>query len=87
MELVPEMPAAAGQTDGTVDEAVRLAIDALSSPYQTIVVMHDIEGYTHAEIGKALGIREGTSKVRLSRARKKLRAALADYAGELAYER
>ena len=35
--------------------------------------MHDVEGYTHLEIGVALGIQEGTSKAQLSRARAKLR--------------
>jgi RNA polymerase sigma-70 factor (ECF subfamily) len=43
--------------------------------------MHDVEGYTHEEIGKALGIQSGTSKAQLFRARGKLREALADFAG------
>jgi RNA polymerase sigma-70 factor (ECF subfamily) len=46
--------------------------------------MHDVEGYTHEEIGQALGIQEGTSKAQLSRARAKLRHQLAAYAGEWA---
>jgi RNA polymerase sigma-70 factor, ECF subfamily len=69
-----------------LDETVRRAIDGLASRYRIVVVMHDIEGYTHDEIGAALGIKVATSKIRLSRARKKLRAALADYSGDLAYE-
>jgi RNA polymerase sigma-70 factor (ECF subfamily) len=69
-----------------IDEGVCLAIDALASPYKAVVVMHDIEGYTHDEIGAALGITVSASKARLSRARKKLRLALADYTGGLAYE-
>jgi RNA polymerase sigma-70 factor (ECF subfamily) len=70
-----------------IDEGVCRAIDALASRYKTVVVMHDIEGYTHDEIGAALGITAAASKVRLSRARRKLRVTLADYAGEFAYER
>ena len=70
-----------------IDEAVCRAIDSLATAYQTVVVMHDIEGYTHEEIGAALGIAAGTSKVRLSRARAKLRALLVNETGELAYER
>ena len=58
------------------------AIDALSDGYRTVFVMHDVEGYTHEEIGAALGIETGTSKAQLSRARAKLRDALADFAGE-----
>jgi RNA polymerase sigma-70 factor (ECF subfamily) len=69
-----------------LDETVRRAIDALAARYRTVVVMHDIEGYTHDEIGAALGITVATSKIRLSRARKKLRSALADDSGGLAYE-
>ncbi len=69
--------------DPLLERAIARAIDALSAAYRTVVVMHDIEGYTHEEIGRALGISEGTSKVRLSRARKELRVALADFAGEL----
>ncbi|HJU64062.1 MAG TPA: RNA polymerase sigma factor [Gemmatimonadaceae bacterium] len=66
------------------DLKVRMAraIDALPDGYRTVFVMHDIEGYTHEEIGAALGIEAGTSKAQLSRARAKLRQALADFAGE-----
>lgn len=66
------------------DLKVRLAraIDDLPTGYRTVFVMHDIEGYTHQEIGDALGIRDGTSKAQLSRARARLRTALADHEGE-----
>jgi len=60
------------------------AIDALPEGYHTVFVMHDVEGYTHEEIGAALGVEVGTSKAQLSRARAKLRAALADFAEEWA---
>ena len=60
------------------------AIDALPTGYRTVFVMHDVEGYTHEEIGAALGVETGTSKAQLSRARAKLREALADFAGEWA---
>ena len=61
---------------------LRQAIDALPEGYRTVFVMHDVEGYTHEEIGVALGVETGTSKAQLSRARAKLRVALADFAGE-----
>jgi RNA polymerase sigma-70 factor (ECF subfamily) len=57
-------------------------IDALPDKYRMVVVMHDVEGYTHEEIAAALHIEVGTSKAQLSRARAKLREALADFAGE-----
>jgi len=58
------------------------AIDALSEKYRTVFVMHDVEGYTHEEIAATLNVKVGTSKAQLSRARAKLREALADFAGE-----
>ena len=61
---------------------LRDAIDALPEKYRVVVVMHDVEGYTHEEIATALDVEVGTSKAQLSRARAKLRAALADFAGE-----
>ena len=60
------------------------AIDALPNGYRMVFVMHDVEGYTHEEIGSALGIRPGTSKAQLFRARAKLRGELAEFAGEWA---
>jgi RNA polymerase sigma-70 factor (ECF subfamily) len=58
------------------------AIDALPNKYRMVVVMHDVEGYTHEEIAATLGVEVGTSKAQLSRARAKLRETLADFAGE-----
>ena len=63
-------------------ERLRQAIDNLPEGYRAVFVMHDVEGYTHEEIGKALGVQPGTSKAQLFRARAKLREALADFAGE-----
>jgi RNA polymerase sigma-70 factor (ECF subfamily) len=40
------------------------------------VVLHDIEGFTHREIGEMLDIPQGTSKARLFEARARLREAL-----------
>jgi RNA polymerase sigma-70 factor (ECF subfamily) len=61
---------------------LREAIDALPQGYRTVFVMHDVEGFTHEEIGVALGVETGTSKAQLSRARAKLRESLADFRGE-----
>jgi len=58
------------------------AVDALPEGYRTVFILHDVEGYTHEEIGTMLGVQSGTSKAQLSRARAKLRIALADFAGE-----
>ncbi len=60
------------------------AIDTLPEGYRTVFLMHDVEGYTHEEIGATLGVQPGTSKAQLFRARAKLREMLADFAGEWA---
>jgi RNA polymerase sigma-70 factor (ECF subfamily) len=63
-------------------ERLRSAVSALPNGYRTVFVMHDVEGYTHEEIGAALGISSGTSKAQLFRARGKLRRALKEFEGE-----
>jgi RNA polymerase sigma-70 factor (ECF subfamily) len=63
-------------------DRLHAAIDGLSPKLRPVFVMHDVEGYTHEEIGTALGIPVGTSKARLFDARAKLRAALALFAGD-----
>ena len=57
------------------------AIDQLPPGYRTVFLMHDLEGFTHEEIGATLGIEAGTSKAQLFRARARLRERLADLAG------
>lgn len=61
---------------------LREAIDDLPSKYRVVFVMHDVEGYTHEEIAQTLGMQPGTSKAQLSRARARLREALAEFRGE-----
>lgn len=66
--------------DETEDPQERLdlesAIASLPAGYRTILVLHDIEGYTHEEIGARLGIAAGTSKGQLFKARRAVRARL-----------
>jgi RNA polymerase sigma-70 factor, ECF subfamily len=56
---------------------LELAVDELPEIYRTALIMHDVEGYTHAAIADALEIAEGTSKTRVAHARAKLRDTLA----------
>jgi RNA polymerase sigma-70 factor (ECF subfamily) len=58
------------------------ALDRLPEALRFTLVMHDLEGYTHAEIARALGVAEGTSKSRLFDARARLREALREYVTE-----
>jgi RNA polymerase sigma factor (sigma-70 family) len=41
----------------------------LPAGYQAIFNLHAVEGYSHVEIGKLLGIKEGTSRSQYARAR------------------
>lgn len=52
------------------------AVDDLPEIYRTALIMHDLEGYTHAAIADVLSIPEGTSKTRVAQARAKLRDTL-----------
>ena len=54
------------------------ALARLSSHQRAIVVLHDVEGFTHEEIARQLGVAVGTSKGTLSRARAALRRMLND---------
>jgi RNA polymerase sigma-70 factor (ECF subfamily) len=53
------------------------AILSLAPGYRAVLVLHDIEGFTHEEIGARLGITPGTSKGQLFKARRAVRARLA----------
>jgi RNA polymerase sigma-70 factor, ECF subfamily len=52
------------------------AIAELPEGAREVFVLHDIEGYPHAEIARLTGIAEGTSKAQLFRARRLLREKL-----------
>ena len=86
VDLEEGMDVAGTKREAEPDLKRRLAaaIDDLPARYRAVFVMHDVEGFTHEEIGGALGVETGTSKAQLSRARAKLRTALADFAGEWA---
>jgi RNA polymerase sigma-70 factor, ECF subfamily len=52
------------------------AIDRLPEGMRRVLVLHDVEGYTHAEIAEMLGVTDGASKSQLFRARAKMREQL-----------
>ena len=53
-------------------EQIMAMINELTPAYRAVFNLYVIEGYNHAEIGKLLGINEGTSKSNLAKARAKL---------------
>ena len=55
------------------------AVNSLSLKHRTVVILHEFEGLTHAEIASILNCSEGTVRSRLHYARKKLRTLLKPY--------
>ncbi|MGH7447397.1 MAG: RNA polymerase sigma factor [Longimicrobiales bacterium] len=84
LDDAPEIGAVAPHAEPDLKMKLRRAIAQLPEHYRVVFVMYDMEGYTHDEIGAALDMPAGTSKARLSRARARLREALAEFAGEWA---
>lgn len=73
----PELLEKGGRTESPELRIVlERAIAALPDGARTVFVMHDIEGYKHEEIARALGIAVGTAKAQLHRARKLLRESI-----------
>jgi RNA polymerase sigma-70 factor, ECF subfamily len=58
------------------------AIERLPNGCREAFVLHDVEGFDHKEVGRMLGIAEGTSKSQVFKARMKLRAILGRHASE-----
>ena len=57
------------------------ALAQLPERARSVIVLHDIEGFTHVEIGEMLGIPGGTSRSDLHHARQKLCEMLKDLRG------
>lgn len=70
------------KANGSFDTAVAIdlerALCRLPGGYREVFLLHDLEGFTHKEIGAQLNIKEGTSKSQLSRARNALRVFLTE---------
>ncbi|HEY2732794.1 MAG TPA: sigma-70 family RNA polymerase sigma factor [Polyangiales bacterium] len=57
-----------------------IALAGLSEVQREIVLLHEIEAWTHAELADALGISESLSREHLSHARRTLQARLSQFA-------
>jgi RNA polymerase sigma-70 factor (ECF subfamily) len=80
IDAVPDIGHDSPESDPLLSRRIGAAIDGLVEELRSVVILNLVEGHTHIEIGEILGIPEGTSKARLSRARAQLREALADLA-------
>lgn len=65
-----------GNATGGLRMDLERAIAALPERAREVLVLHDVLGYRHGEIGELLAIATNTSKVQLHRARKRLREVL-----------
>jgi len=71
-----------GDTEPVAPEGAQLgldlerALDRLGETARLVVWLHDVEGYTHAEIGALLGGTPSLSKSQLARAHERLRELL-----------
>lgn len=79
LEEAHSIEVTAPEAEPDLKECIARAVERLSDAYRTTLIMHDIEGYTHAEIAGILGVPEGTCKSRLSAARAQLREELAAF--------
>lgn len=73
--LPPVLPGTS-HGDGVLKISLERALERLPDGMRQVLVLHDVEGFTHEEIGEMLGIAAGTSKSQLSKARAKMRAML-----------
>ncbi len=74
-----EAPDVAMEDRLVVDEmnaCVRQVIDTLPEPYRAALVLHDIEGFSAVETAEICGSSEATAKIRIHRARLRLKEAL-----------
>jgi len=62
---------------------LRAAMAQLGARQRAVIVLHDVEGFKHAEIGAMLGIPEGTARSDLHHARAQLRRLLGDVREDL----
>jgi RNA polymerase sigma-70 factor, ECF subfamily len=67
--------------DAELKARLSKALAELPERARSVIVLHDIEGFTHVEIGEMLGIPGGTARSDLHHARQKLRTLLQDLRG------
>lgn len=76
-EFMPDRFSDPGESD-ELRRRLSSALDALGDRPRAVIVLHDVEGFTHVEIARMLGIPEGTARSDLHHARRQLRKVLVD---------
>lgn len=80
---VPELASRANEPERVPEIlSVRRAIARLSDEQRVVVMLKEVEGYSHAEIGRLLGISANASAARFYRALRRLWELLGDHGKE-----
>lgn len=75
LQLIPDVPAPVlPSPEDRID--LERALARLAPGQRMVLVLHDIEGWTHEQIAERLDVTPGTSRGQLSDARRSLRALL-----------
>lgn len=80
-DLVGEIPDPAARIDRRVEqsemsECVQDFVDDLPDDFRSVILLHDAHGLSNPEIAEMLGLTLATTKIRIHRARLRLRQAL-----------
>jgi RNA polymerase sigma-70 factor (ECF subfamily) len=74
--MLESMPARARNDETLLRMKLERAMQQLPDRMRQVLVLHDIEGYTHEDIAEFLGVTTGTSKSQLFKARARMRELL-----------
>ncbi len=74
--LPRSLPCTDRMGDVLLQDRLEAALDRVPPGMRKVLILHDVEGYTHEEVGEMLGINPGTSKSQLSKARARMRELL-----------
>lgn len=81
-DLTPEHDPPAAADAALLRQRLEVAIAELPPRLRAVVVLRDVYDLSHAEVAEQLGISESAAKVRLHRARRRLRTQVFPLAGE-----
>lgn len=77
MEIESPLPSPAVEAErGDVRKRLAAALRELPEQRREVVLLHDLEGWTHREIAERMGLPAGTVRSHLHHARRRLRALL-----------
>ena len=78
VEEMPEWPAPQTEETGVME-----ALQRIKEPWRIVLIMHELEGFTYAEIASVTRVPENTVKYRAAQARRALRREMERQENEL----